>query len=210
MQQPKFTFAAAFDQTQDSWPPSTQDSPPQENSTISMLSDLTPNEHLSEYYGPRGFHWLVPGLLGGAQRPGLMYDMDIDLEGLKRVGTRVLVTLTEEWQPNAEEMARYGIESLYVPIPDREPPTLQQAIDTCEFVDRRINRGEAVVHHCRAGKGRTGTLLAAQLIWRGSTTEQAIKFAREKFSLWIESESQENWLFEFGAHCHQKLHTTTA
>ena len=52
-----------------------------------------------------------------------------------------------------------------------------------------------------SGKGRTGTMLAAQLIWRGTDAKAAVLEACERNSMWIESDSQYDWLMEFGEHC---------
>jgi len=168
---------------------------------MNMTAGLSANSVVSGYYGPRGFHWLAPGLLGGAARPGLMTEIENDLEALARVKTKLLVTLTEEWQPDAALMARYGIDSLYLPIPDQFPPTLEEAREVCAIVDERLEAGEAVVYHCRAGKGRTGTMLAAQLIWRGVGAADALVETRRMNKYWIESQEQEDWLPLFDAFC---------
>ncbi len=152
------------------------------------------------YNGPTGFHWLMPGLLGGTPRPGIFKDIERDLQALQRVGTRLLVTLTEEWQPDATLIKEYDMQSLYVPIPDLHPPSLAQAEHVCEIASAFTRRGEAVVFHCHAGKGRTGTLLAAMLIHTGRTAAQAIAETRRQNRQWIESESQLAFLEDFAAH----------
>ena len=150
-----------------------------------------------EYLGPSGFRWMRPGLLGGTPMPGIVTDMAFDLEALERVGTRLLVSLTDEWTPDPARFAGYGIESLHVPMPDREPPTIEQARETCRVVAERMARGEAVVHHCKAGRGRTGTLIAAQLVHEGMTGEQAVEAVRERNPSWIQSDSQIDFLADF-------------
>ena len=156
-----------------------------------------------EYNGPTNFAWLIPGLLGGCPRPGIFRGMDRDLIALQRVQTRLLVTLTDEWTPDADVIAEFDIDSLHFPMQDQEPPTLQQAIDICRQASIYADRGEAVVFHCRAGKGRTGTLLAAMLIWAGDSSAAAILATRQQNHKWIESESQLAFLEEFEIHCRQ-------
>lgn len=168
---------------------------------MNMTAGLSANSVVSGYFGPRGFHWLAPGLLGGAARPGIMAEIENDLEALVRVETKLLVTLTEEWEPPVALMAEHGIDSLYLPIPDQFPPGLEEAAEVCRIVDARLEAGEAVVYHCRAGKGRTGTMLAAQLIWRGVGAEDALVETRRMNPQWIESAGQEQWLPLFDAHC---------
>lgn len=141
---------------------------------------------------PNGFCWLLPGLLGGTAKPD-----NAALKALSQLGTRLLVSLTQEWQPDAALIARYGMHSLYVPIPDLQPPSLKQAAQICREASAFTARGEAVVFHCHAGKGRTGTLLAAMLIWAGQSVEAAIKEARAQNSAWIETDGQLAFLDEF-------------
>ncbi len=140
--------------------------------------------------GPEGFHWLRPGLLGGTPLPN-------GFAALQKVGTKLLVSLTAEWQPDAALMARHGMRSLYVPIPDFQPPTIAQAKHVCTAAAAYTQRGEAVVFHCQAGKGRTGTLLAAMLIWAGQSAEEAIAETRGANAAWIETEGQLAFLSQF-------------
>ncbi len=141
--------------------------------------------------GPAGFVWLVPGLLGGTPFPASPHDF----ESLARVNTRLLVTLTEKHLPEAG--AHYGIVSLHAPITDMTPPSVEQAVGICKSVTPYLERGEAVVFHCRAGKGRTGTLLAAQLVWNGATAADAIAATRAHNPQWIETDSQLVFLHRF-------------
>ncbi len=142
------------------------------------------------YRGPRGFHWMVPGLLATAAQPGLIASIESDLEALCRVGTRLLVTLTEEWTPDPALVGAYGIESLYLPIPDKHPPDAGAARTVCDVAAQYIERGEAVVYHCRAGKGRSGTFVAAQLIHAGIPPDEAVSRVRAEYRFWIETDAQ--------------------
>jgi len=144
-------------------------------------------------HGPAGFVWLVPGLLGGTPFPAGPHDF----EALAQVNTRLLVTLTEKHLPEAG--GRYGIVSLHAPIADMTPPSVEQAAGICKSVTSYLERGEAVVFHCRAGKGRTGTLLAAQLVWNGATAADAIAATRTRNPQWIETDSQLAFLHRFEA-----------
>ncbi len=159
-------------------------------------------EALSSYYGPSGFHWLLKGRFGGMPRPGLLRPIEDDLGALKRVGVSLVVTLTEEWAPPVETMDAFGIQSLYVPIPDMHPPSIKQANSTCAAVQEHVSEGGAVVFHCHGGRGRTGTLLAAMLIWYSPDGEAAIIQVKAANQSWIESTAQLNFLKEFAKSRH--------
>lgn len=167
--------------------------------SVKQAQFVKPERVAPAYNGPTNFCWLVPGILGGTPRPGIFKDTYRDIEALARVQTRLLVTLTEEYKPDVALIESYDIATLYVPIPDLEPPSLTQATQVCQLATAYVARGEAVVFHCHAGKGRTGTLLAAMLIWAGTTAEVAILQTRASNPKWIESESQIKFLHTFAS-----------
>ena len=171
---------------------------------LSSITTPSPNA-ISGYHGPQGFQWLVKGRLGGAPQPGLLRQIAFDLDALRRVGTTILVTLTQEWDPPTEEIAARGMTSLHMKIPDMEAPSLDDAQEMCRRIDLMLSDGEVIVHHCRAGRGRTGTMLAAQLVWSGIDADQAIQITRSANPRWIESDTQERFLQSFWDHRQQIL-----
>ena len=170
-----------------------------------------PAHYVRGSVGPRGFRWLVPGVLGGSPQPGLLRDFAFDSAALRRVGTDHLITLTEVELPGAEALdPSIGLE--HFPMPDMGAPTCERAAWMCGQVDARLARGEAVVFHCKAGHGRTGTMLAAHLVWRGLSAEVAISEARRIERTWIQSDTQIDFLhrFESWRSRHGNRHTTEA
>jgi len=162
-----------------------------------MFQDFPRSSYASAYAGPRGFAWLEPGLLGGCAQPGIFAEAEMDLAALERVGTKVLVSLTEEWAPDVARIEAHGMVSIHVPIPDQGVPETEVARALCARVMDHLAAGEPVTFHCRAGKGRTGTLLAAMLIWRGMAPDEAITETRRRNPAWIESEAQLDFLRGF-------------
>lgn len=154
---------------------------------------------VSESQGPRGFRWVRPGRLGGSPRPGITQEIEHDLEALARVGIGALVSLTTRPVDSAL-LLTYGIEGLHRPIVDMHAPTMEEAVWLCEWVNVRLRQGVAVCFHCRAGLGRTGTALAAQLIWEeGLDAGRALSAVRAAEARYVQSVVQEQFLLAFAA-----------
>lgn len=131
----------------------------------------------------------------------MFYDEEYDIRSLSRVEITHLITLTE---PPPKELAvseklleQYRIENSKFPIPDMKAPTLKQAVDICKALDSLIQRGDKVAVHCKAGMGRTGTVLCAYLIWQGNDAISALERARNIEPRWVQSEAQVAFLEAF-------------
>ncbi len=146
--------------------------------------------------GPIGFHWMRPGQLAGTPMPGAMRPIEEDLAALQRVGVTVLVTLTMEPLP-LEPLQPLSMQNLHVPMPDMGVPTLEKAAECCWVVSEYLDRDETVAFHCRAGIGRTGTMLAVYEIWDGMSADDAFAAARSVHRRWIQSQRQKRFLTEF-------------
>ncbi|GAB4088399.1 hypothetical protein GCM10028785_10680 [Hydrogenophaga soli] len=124
--------------------------------------------------GPNGFVWLIPGELAGTPWPGIVSDVTHDLKALHDVGITRLINLTPE-PFNAALAKGFGIEVFQSPIADGQAPTATQAALLCTQLEQWIQAGEVIALHCRAGLGRTGTLLGAFWLWRGNGTRSAVE-----------------------------------
>ena len=152
--------------------------------------------------------WLVPAKLGGMSMPFFhparwtapggspVQAYRDDLRVLSALNVQAVTCLLNI--PNAEPIYRaIGIHFLCLPIVDGAAPTMQQARKFVCFVDEHQARNEAVAVHCAAGLGRTGTMLAAYLIAKGSTAPVAIQTVRRAQSGTIETRRQVEFLHEF-------------
>lgn len=147
---------------------------------------------------PSHFHWLLPDALAGMGRPGLLGDVDEDLGALAAAGISMLVSLTEKPFP-ASALRPFGIEGRHLPVPDMGVPATVAAARLCRDVERVLRGGGRVAVHCRAGLGRTGTLLAAYLVWTGRAPDDAIGAVRALRRGMIQNAAQEDFVHRFAA-----------
>lgn len=152
----------------------------------------------SESLGPRGFVWLKPGKLAGTPRPGVVVDIERDLEALKRVGVASLISLTMT-PVDPAPLERYGIVAYWYPIPDMCAPSIETAREICHKIQCLTDHNHTVAVHCRAGLGRTGTILVAYLIWCGESAIQSLETARRFEPKWVQSQAQIDFLEQFAA-----------
>ncbi|MGH7370059.1 MAG: fused DSP-PTPase phosphatase/NAD kinase-like protein, partial [Candidatus Methylomirabilaceae bacterium] len=97
-----------------------------------------------------------------------------------------------------ETVRTFGLRYLHLPVPDYGAPTIQQIDEFLAFVETAEGDG-AVVVHCFAGQGRTGTMLACALVDRGMSAEQAIRIVRTRRWPSIDTPVQEQAIEEFAA-----------
>lgn len=154
----------------------------------------------ASFVGPRDFRWLVPGRLGGLPRPGIIASLEEDLAGLQRLGITLLLTVEETETVPSEALTQAGIAAAHFPIVDMEAPDERAAAQWCERLEGHLQAGEVIAVHCRAGQGRTGTVLACQLIWSGSTAVEALDRVRAINPRWVTSDPQVRFLARFAAH----------
>ena len=184
------------------------------NGTCTVASPGTPPEYLDDSVpppkplpraalnysgsaaGPRGFLWLKRNLLAGTPVPGVYFDMEYDLKALQRVGVTTLITLTET-ALDESRLTPFGLKSIWEPIPDMAAPTLEQGIRLCRKIEQLFIQHEVVAVHCRAGMGRTGTVLAAHLIWEKHSALDALETVRRIEPRWVQSQSQIEFLEVF-------------
>lgn len=121
--------------------------------------------------------WIVDGMLLGFAGPD-----DASLPNFIRFAqennVRAVVRLNEhEYDPAGLEVA--DIKHLDLPMVDGSTPSLDQIRKFYAFAEEIITGGGALAVHCRAGLGRTGTMIGSYLIRRwGLGAKEVIGYCR--------------------------------
>jgi atypical dual specificity phosphatase len=144
-----------------------------------------------------GIWWVVPGLLGGMSRPGLVMTAVEQYRRLADQGVGMLICLEERMRYPVAPARDAGLMLHHIPVPDMAPPSFAQAVDLCRLTEPGIRSNQGIALHCRGGLGRTGTGLAAILIWFGDGSGDAIAKVRSANPLAIQSVAQSRFLHDF-------------
>jgi atypical dual specificity phosphatase len=135
-----------------------------------------------------GFSWVVENEIAGMARPEPRSEAIWAWLAERNIGLVVSLTTAA---PDAGVLARYGLDLLHLPVPDFSAPNQEVIREFLEKARFYRHEGKAIVVHCGAGIGRTGTLIACYLVDKGMDPGEAITKVREARPGSIETPDQE-------------------
>ncbi len=148
---------------------------------------------------PTNFSWVINNKLAGSGTPmtSEQYQWLIK-NNIKSIVTVREFPLPQQWiVDNEKEIIINDYKFVYVK--DYGVPTLEVLDNIVDYINIKITKEKKpLVVHCAAGKGRTGTILAAYLLKQDNISSQdAIKKIRRLRPGSIQSKVQEEILHEY-------------
>ncbi len=145
---------------------------------------------------PTNFSWIIDGKLAGCGLPVSENEFKwLAEQGIKSVVTVREVALPSDWFEGSD------IDYLHLEVEDFGAPNIEDLIQAVSFIEQQIKSGRPVMVHCAAGKGRTGTVLAAYLVKNHNmTAEQAIEKVRSMRPGSVQSVTQETAVSMYEKH----------
>ena len=136
------------------------------------------------------FSWVIPGKLAGSMGP--VYEEE--LVYLKDKGVGAIVRM-EQRTISGDGV---GMVDMGEYVPDMYPPTFPQIDRIIDFIQYQIANDVPVAVSCKAGVGRTGTVLACYLVYTEEyNAGDAIEHLRTLRPGSIESPFQRDFVYRY-------------
>ena len=124
---------------------------------------------------PTNFKWLKANQIAGSG----FINSDKALSFLINNKISAVLTLTTS-SLDSEVLSNNNVQFKHIPIIDHSLPSTEHFIESVSFINDCVSFNKPVLVHCRAGIGRTGTILAAFLINSGMTVDESVHEVRKQ------------------------------
>ena len=139
-------------------------------------------------------YWVIPGRFLAGKYPGgkKIQELERRIGPLLDAGFNAFLDLTEAGElPPYEGYLPEGVDYVRRPITDHGvPPDNAFMAEILATLDELLAEGRRVYLHCRAGIGRTGTVVACHLIEQGLAPDAALARLNE---FWQTSDRSDTW-----------------
>ena len=143
------------------------------------------------------------GRIGICPLPGHDGHLDNDLQKLAAWNPAIVLSMTEQREMEAcgcgdlgERLNRLRIDWVHLPVRDFNGLTARNARhwpDLSRRLHGLLDRGRAVLVHCRGGRGRSGMIALRLMVERGQEPDAALRQLREARPGAVETDEQRAW-----------------
>jgi atypical dual specificity phosphatase len=121
-------------------------------------------------------NWVIPGKLAGSSFP-----LSNDVLSLPSMNLMLIINLTSRGLPNSlkKQLRERKIVLKRFPIPDFGLPSPEVIHQYLQTVCKTLHQDQAVLTHCIAGCGRTGTMIGLFLVTHGYSSEKALEIIQD-------------------------------
>jgi len=154
-------------------------------------------------------YWIdatITGRLGIMARPRSGDWLEDEIKAWHEDGVHLVVSLLQSAEIQELELAleadlcrNFGIDFISFPIQDRGIPTsLESTAKLAQLLSEKINSGQAVAVHCRAGIGRSALVAASTLVCMGFKPLDAFGKLSEARGVRVpDTSEQREWVADF-------------
>jgi protein tyrosine phosphatase (PTP) superfamily phosphohydrolase (DUF442 family) len=109
-------------------------------------------------------------------------------------GIEVVISFRER-EPLADGYRLLDLEYHHLPVVDFDVPDPQAVEMFIDVMER--NRGRTILLHCLAGLGRSGTMAALYLKYRGMEADEAVRYVRQRRWGAVQTREQEEFVLKY-------------
>ena len=104
-----------------------------------------------------------------------------DVEKLNEIGIQSVINMCAEYSGPRKTYDKYQIKQIYLPTVDGTAPSFQTIEKAVEFMKESMKNNEKIFVHCKAGMGRSATIVFCHLVANENLSpDEAIQLLKEK------------------------------